>query len=315
MTVPQLSGALDGLKPLEISDLPRYKHAVENGQQMGWGYYFPYLLTYNRPERSAALLAEEDGSMCIFIWRQTESGPRLDLALAPTPMNVSVLERCLERANDFNGDYSARVLRIDAKDVDAVSSVRQLRVKQRRMQYLYAPKTYTELGGRKYQTIRRNVVRVEALPEIEVVPYTVSHAEACRELLRRWRRRHRQTSTTTGAVGMSRRGIELAGILSEKDLRGEVVLIDGRVSAFAFGGEIRPGLACSFDRRCDPDVRGLSYFHLRSFLLKLLDFEVVNDGSDAGRSGLRQLKDSFRPIDMHAEYRATQLKPGADVDT
>ena len=94
-----------------------------------------------------------------------------------------------------------------------------------------------------------------------------------------------------------------------------VVLVNGRVSAFAFGGEIRPGLGCSFDRRSDPEIRGLSYFSLRSFLLKLQDFDVVNDGSDAGRDGLRQIKDSFRPIEMHAEYRATQLNPGAHVDT
>ena len=314
MTVPSLSGALDGLKVSEASDLPRYKRAVEEGQQIGWGYYFPYLLSHNRPERSAALLAEDDGSMCVFIWQQTDSGPRLDLALAPTPINVPVLERCLERANDFNGDTSARVLRIDTKDVDAVSSIHRLQVKRRRMQYLYAPGNYTDLGGRKYQTIRRNVVRVEALPEVEVVPYTASHAEACRELLRRWRRRHRQTSTTKGAVGMSRRGIELANVLPDNELRGEVVLVGGRVSAFAFGGELRPGLGCSFDRRCDPEVRGLSYFHLRSFLLKLRDFDVVNDGSDAGRSGLRQLKDSFRPVEMHAEYRASQQQPGAGAE-
>lgn len=311
MKVPHLSGALDGLKVLETSDLPRYKKAVENGQQMGWGYYFPYLLSYNRPQRSAALLAEEDGSMCIFIWHQTDSRTRLDLAVAPTPINVTVLHRCLERANDYNGDSSARVLRIDAKDVDAVSSVRHLRVRRRRMQYLYAPRTYTDLGGRKYQTIRRNVGRVESMPDVEVVPYAASHAEACQELLRRWRRRHRQTSVTKGAIGMSRRGIELTRILSDNDLRGEVVLVNGRLSAFAFGGEIRPGLGCSFDRRSDPEVRGLSYFSFRSLLLKLQDFDVVNDGSDAGRSGLRQLKDSFRPIGMHEEYRATQLKPGA----
>ena len=137
---------------------------------MGWGYYFPYMLSYNRPERSAALLIDEEGSICVFIWKQTDSGPRLDLAVAPTPINVPMLRRCLERANDFNGDLSARVLRIDETDGEAISSIEHLKLKRRRMQYLFAPSTYTELAGRKYQTIRRNVTRVESLPDVDVVP-------------------------------------------------------------------------------------------------------------------------------------------------
>jgi hypothetical protein len=36
------------------------------------------------------------------------------------------------------------------------------------------------------------------------------------------------------------------------------------------------------------------------------EHDAINDGSDAGRSGLRQLKSSLRPIDMHQEYRGSQ---------
>lgn len=306
MTDIPLTGALDGLKALDISDLARYKAAVEVGEQMGWGYYFPYLLSRNRPKRSAVLVTEDDGSMCVFLWHLRDSKPHVDLCVAPTPMNVAVLKRCLERANDFNGDFSARILRVDAKDTDAVSSIRHLHVRQRRMQYVYAPKTYADLSGRSYYTIRRNVALINSLPNIEVVPYSEAHAEACQALLQRWRRNYRETHATAGGVGMSRRAIDLAGVLPDTDVRGEVVFVDGRLSAFAFGGEIRPGLGCSFDRRSDPKIRGLSYFHFRSFLSTLQEFKLVNDGSDTGRAGLRQLKDSFRPVEMHAEYRATQ---------
>jgi len=53
-------------------------------------------------------------------------------------------------------------------------------------------------------------------------------------------------------------------------------------------------------------VAGLSYFHRYSFLEKLQEFQFVNDGSDVGRAGLRQLKNSLRPVEMHLEYRANQ---------
>lgn len=307
MTGSALAGALRGLKALEIADLGRFKAAVAAGRQTGWAYYFPYLLTKAKPGQGGILIAEDDGSLCVFESSTTKSGSRLDLLFPPLPMNLAVLARSLERANDCNGDRSARVKRIDEKDGAAVASLPALRVKQRRSQYLLDPRAYEHIAGRQFYTIRRNVAAVQRLPDLEVVPFAAAHAEGCRELLTRWRLAHGDAHGTAGGGGASRRTIALVGTLGERDLRGEVVLLNGRVAAFALGGEIRPGLACSFERKCDTQVRGLSYFHFRSLLLGLRDFDRVNDGSDAGRAGLRQLKDSFRPVAMHAEFRATQL--------
>jgi hypothetical protein len=52
---------------------------------------------------------------------------------------------------------------------------------------------------------------------------------------------------SAGGVGTSKGAVDLAGRMPETVLRGEVVLLDGRVAAFAFGGEIRPGIGCIFD--------------------------------------------------------------------
>ena len=43
-----LSGVLQGLTTLEVGDLARYKAAVAAGQQLGWCYYFPYLLSKDK---------------------------------------------------------------------------------------------------------------------------------------------------------------------------------------------------------------------------------------------------------------------------
>lgn len=307
MGMPQLTGSLQGLKALDADDLARYMAAVENGQQMGWRYYFPYLLSQHREGTRADLLVEDEGSMCVFRWQIRDSTPRLDVFVAPTPMNVPVLKRCIERANEFNDDRSARVMRIDAGDVDAVSAA-GIRVNPRESQYIYPPGEYDSLGGKKYYTIRRNVALVERLPDVQVMPYAPSHAKACRELLKRWGKAHREVHGTSGGISLSKRAIDLAGVLPKNVLRGEVVFIDGHLAAFAFGGEIRPGLACSFERKCDTEIRGLSYFQLHSLLRNLQDFSLVNDGSDAGRAGLRQLKESLRPVAMHEEYRGIQRK-------
>lgn len=298
--------ALDGLKVIEASDAPRYRAAMAAGRQLGWGYFFPYLLARHKPERSVVYLGEDDGSMCVFLKRQRKTGTRLDVLLAPAPMNVRVLERCLERANEFNGDFGARVMKMDVKDVEMVGDFRQLRVKQRKSQYVFAPRAFESIRGNRYRTLRRNVALVEALPDVEVRAFEPGHAQGCKDVLQRWRDRHREAHGTTGAAGTTSRAIDLAARERDIDLRGQVVLINGRISAFSLGGGIRPGLACYFEAKNDFNVPGLSYFLRRSFMLSLGDFDMVNDGSDTGRRGLKQLKDSLRPVAMHAEYRGYQ---------
>ena len=301
-------GALEGLEALSPRHLERFKAAVEEGKQVGWAYCFAYLLASERPGRRSFFLVEDDGSLCLFRW-DAEKGdaPHLDLAFPPVPLSLGALARALERANDFNGDRSARVLRIDAQDVEAVESNRSLRVRQRRMQYMFVPARHEGLVGSEFRTVRRNVSFVERLPDVEVVPFHSPLAEGCRALLAEWRERHRSEHGTGGGVRFSRRLLEIAGTLPERDLSGEVVLIDGRVAGFAFGGMIRSGLACSLERKCDTSVRGLSYYQFNSFLRSLRGFDLVNDGSDAKRAGLRQFKDSFRPVAMEPEYRAKQV--------
>jgi hypothetical protein len=337
MTDFALTGALAGLKVLTVEDRTRYRAAVQAGGQMGWGYYFPYLLVQYKPGQSAMLIAEDSGSLCVFRWKlksgsagtprptpgKSGSGtgvrpstprptpgkraePHLDLYLPPIPFDPAVLRRCLERANDFNSDHSAQVIRVDARDAALLENDGTLRVRPRREQYIFAPKEYGSLAGNTYRTIRRNVATVERLAGLEVLPFSAKHAEACQNLLERWSQQHREAHGTAGGVGISKRAIELAVAMCSDELCGEVVFIEGKLVGFAFGGEIRPGLACSFERKCDTSVRGLSFYQLRSLLLRLQNFDLVNDGSDTGRSGLKQLKDSFRPVQMHMEYHVAQ---------
>ena len=301
------TGRLQGLKMLEVADLPRWRRAVEDARASGYGYYFPFVLAHQRPGRSAVLTAEDSGCLCAFILRDEERRPRLDLFLPPMPMDVGVARRCLERANDFNRDRSARILRIDANDAERMASIPGLSVRERRSQYLYAPRAFGDLAGGKYRTLRRHVSSVRQLRGLEVVPYDDRYAGACRTLLDRWSARHRAAFGTSGDVGMSKRGLALAGVIPAPDLSGELVLLDGRVVSFAFGGELRSGLGCFFEGKTDLDVAGLTYFQHYSFLSKLDALELVNGGSDARRAGIRQLKDSLRPVAMHVEYRGSQV--------
>ena len=298
--------ALDDLRAIQVSDLESFGHAVEAGQQLGWAYCLPYLMTRIRRSKSDILLGEDEGSICVYTRRERDYRTRLDLVLAPTPMRAPVLARCLERMNDFNGDRSARVLRIDEKDADSAASVPGLKVRPRNQQYLLAPESYASLGGKSFRTLRRQVACVEALSGVEVAEFSPIHREGAHRLLNEWSVAHRAVHETRGGVGSSRRAIDLTADFSGRKLFGEVVLLNGRLIAYALAGEIRSGVACFLEAKSDPQVHGLGYFHRYSFLRKQSAFQVFNDGSDTGRTGLGQLKRSLRPIGMHVEFRGTQ---------
>ncbi len=301
------TAALAGLAPLQVADLPRWKSALERAQSSGYGCYFPYLLAHQRPERTTMLVAEDAGSLCLFIRHDRTGIPRLDLFLPPVPMDVSVAVRCLERANDFNGDHSARILRIDTNDAPLVASIPGVIVRERRWQYLYAPQAFGDLAGGKYKTVRYHVTRVRRLEGLEVIPYSGEYAGACRALLDHWSDRHRSTFGTSGDAGLSKRALTLTRTLAAPDLFGELVLLGGRVVAFAFGGEIRPGLGCLLEAKTDPAVSGLTHFQCYSFISKMDSCELINGGSDARRAGIGELKESLRPAAIHVEYGARQV--------
>lgn len=301
------NGALEGLKQLDASDLPRWKAALERGRESGFGAYFPFLLAHQRPGRRTLLITEDAGCLCVFARRERKRGARLDLYTNPVPMDPAVTRRCLDRANDFNRDRSARILRIDGNDASLARRVPGLDVRRRRMQYLFAPRAYGSLSGGKYRTVRYHVSRVRRLPGLEVAAYHEGFAPACQTLLAKWSQHHRSLYGSSGDAGMSKRALALTAMFTTPDLVGEVVLVGERVVGFAFGGEIRPGLGCLFEAKTDLEVPGLAHFQFYNFMSKLNACEMVNSGSDARRAGLRQLKDSLRPIGMLPEYRGLQV--------
>lgn len=301
--------ALDGLKPLEMSDYADYKAGVDAGKQIGWGYFFPYMMARKRPGRVNFYMGRDAGSVCIFIEKLRGDGARLELFHAPAPMDAGVLHRCLERANDYNGDYSARVMRIDEKDIGRAKDVANLRITPRIDQFLYDPAAFADLRGKRYYTLRRHVAQVEALPDVRVEPFSVQHTADCLALLDRWKARYKAQTGKPGGAASSARILKDFTDFPAGMLIGQVVFVDGRLVAYSLGGELSPRIACSFEFKSDHDIPGLSYFARRSFMSSLSDFRIINDGSDARNAGLRQQKMSLRPVGMHQDYRIFQRRP------
>lgn len=296
---------LAGLQPLRVEALPRYKGALVAGAQQAWGYYFPFMLSINRSQKRSLLWVEEEGSWCLFVLSQGEQ-PRLDLYAPPFPANGPLLRRCLERANDHNGDRSARIYWIDEKDVALVKGLGTCAVRVKEHEYLYSPQALQDLSGSGYRTLRRNVNLIKGLADLEVRPYWAEDAPGCLRLLKQWEATQGLKYQALQGSSYTRACFALAPELDALDLHGQVALIAGEIRAFAFGGEIRPGLGCFFVTKSDTGLRGLSYFMRHHFLAGMRDCALVNDSSAGGSAGLEQLKQSLRPHSMHTVYKAKQ---------
>ena len=303
---PELRGALAGLKVAEPADLAAYDRAIAAGGQTGFGYFFPHILGLNRPGRSAALLVEDEGSICVFRWKRGAAGARLDLAVAPAPMNRAVMMRCLERANEYNRDSSARVLKVDAADAEPLARSGALRVVERKSQYLYSPSTYLDLRGNRFRGIRRYVTRFEQRPDLEIRRYTPRDKPLCLALLERWRRYHRDTHGTLGGVGATRRLLNLADCLGAPALEGEIIFVDGALAAFVFGGQLRSGVGVFSEAKSEAAITGLSVYQRYHFMVGRQHWRLVNDGPDVDRGGLAEFKQRLRPVGMHQEYTVRQ---------
>ena len=298
-------GSLAGLHPLTQEEIPRFKEALAAGQQLAWGFYLPFMLSVNRSPRRALLWTMDEGSLCLFNLSK-DTPAHLDLYAPPFPANDRVLRRCLERADDHNGGRATRIYWIDEKDVVSVKDLGRFNIRIKEHEYIYSPRDLMDLSGGGYRTVRRNVNRVAELPDLAWRPYRQEDAPACLRLLQQWEVTQGLKYPALQGSSYTRACLQLEPMLPNRDLYGEVIVIAGEIRAFAFGGEIRPGLGCFFVTKSDTTIQGLSYFARHHFLTGMTSCALVNDSSDGGSAGLQQLKQSLRPVRMHTVYKAKQ---------
>ncbi len=299
---------LRDLRPLQLTDLPRFKQAIADGEQQGWSYFFPYLLFVRLGSQSSRMIwVEDEGSICLFK-HQYGRKKRLDLIFPPFPYQEPVLLRALERVNDFNQAFSSWVYFIDEKDMPMVQAVKIFRVSKRNPQYLFSPRELANLSGSGFRNLRRNINTAQRQAEIHIQPYSPKHATQCRQLLAYWE--NRKENKPRDLAYQNRYALNaflFAPQMEPQNLHGHVFIVNEQVRAFTFGGEIRPDIGCLLLAIADPLVTCLSYLVRQHFFANMQKCRVVNDGTDGGENGLKEMKQRFRPCGLHTVFQAKQV--------
>jgi hypothetical protein len=170
--------------------------------------------------------------------------------------------------------------------------------------YLYLRRELAELPGNRFHKKKNRISYFVRRHEFNVEAYAEGHREGCQRLLDVWRSTRPETESPSIApeTEATAEALDLAGDLG---LEGVVVIVEGRVAAFAMGGRLNRDTAVCHFEKADPFMEGLYQLVDREFCrLLFTDCTWVNREQDLGEPGLRKAKLSYHPVEMARKFRA-----------
>lgn len=293
-----------GLSQLAMSDQETFVSAMADCKQKSWLYFFPFLQSFSLSPNQKLLWEKVSGSICIYMLRSINDVPRLRLYLPPFPFSVEALKSAEDRQRSFNADGNCEI--VWAEQLVGPELMRLgYRMQYRESEYIYDGDLVRASIGGEFERLRRYVNRARRTPGLTIRNYEQGDQAACLDLLVRWRRERTSQGINIDGYGYTRRCVENAFEFKDGLLRGEVIIVNEKLVAFSFGGLISPNIESIFLTISDHEFPGLGYLQRHSFMSNAPSTKLFNDSSDADRSGLEQVKSSFRPVEMNHLYRAS----------
>ena len=281
------------LRDLTLGDRDRFVSRFAAFPKMLWCYYFPFLICFGG-ERRRMIWEERHGCLCLYALSQSKSGAFLNLVFPPTGPNATkALGECVERMRESNPNHTWRIMWLDAEDAILIQDMGDARIKDKGAEYFYHPPQLRDLSGGRLESVRKAIRRFEKNYSVDIRPYSPEHECECLELLGAWEAGQGARYFRLMDSEYTRQALHRYAEFDRRDLSGEVAVIEGKIKAFAFGGEMRPGLANAFILKADPAVRGLSHFMKLRQIRGFEGFDLVADAGDLGAPGLRRFKGSF----------------------
>ncbi|MBT0892775.1 DUF2156 domain-containing protein [Geobacter hydrogenophilus] len=173
--------------------------------------------------------------------------------------------------------------------------------------YLHLRQELAELPGNRFHKKKNRINYFTARHSFTVELYGEAHRDGCLALLDEWRRvRNGIDSPSLGLEAKA--GAEALMLADSLGLEGVVVLVEGRVAAFALGERLnRDTAVCHFEKN-DPFMEGVSQLVDREFnRLLFTDCTWTNREQDLGEPGLRAAKLSYHPVELVKKYRARRV--------
>ncbi|MBR6012460.1 MAG: DUF2156 domain-containing protein [Selenomonadaceae bacterium] len=177
--------------------------------------------------------------------------------------------------------------------------------------YVYLAEDLINLSGRKYHGKKNhlNSFRKE-FPTAEYLPITSEIIPKCRDELNRWYEIHKKINPDDPFICYEQAAIhEIFDNFDEFKLKGGAILLDGKVIAFTFGEKLNSDTAVIHVEKANPEIRGAYTAINQNFVAaEWSDVTFINRESDMGLEGLRQAKESYRPVKLIEKFNARVMK-------
>lgn len=164
--------------------------------------------------------------------------------------------------------------------------------------YLYSREEMVELSGRKFHRKKNLVNLFTGTYTYEGRPLTMEYQKESLAVLEEWRAAHMEENDYEAAR-------EALLLFDEIELCGGIYFVEGRPAAYILGEELTPEMFVVHFEKGVGEFKGLMQFVNRSFASILpVKYNIINREQDLGNEGLRQAKESYRPIGFVKKYRA-----------
>ena len=173
--------------------------------------------------------------------------------------------------------------------------------------YVYLAQDLINLSGRKYHGKKNHLNQFyKDYPTAEYLPITAENIPQCRDVLNNWYDLHRAENPEDEFLCYEQAAIhEIFDNFDYFKLKGGAILLGGKIVAFTFGEKLNSDTAVIHVEKADPTIRGAYTAINQNFIAnEWADMTYINREEDMGLEGLRQAKESYRPVKMIDKFSA-----------
>ena len=241
---------------------------------------------------SLLVISAAEGSPC-YALQPVGASPRSEI--------VRMLLRWLK---DERGEADPRIERADQRLAAELEGATDLSIEPTRDQfdYVYRTEDLIKLAGRKYHSKRNHVNRFRGSHSFSYAPLTQEHVKECLDLTETWCewRRCEEDMNLLDEWEAVRQALANLNALK---LRGGVIIMEGRVEAYALGELLNDQTALVHIEKANPQIRELYAIINQQFCEKSWqDVPFVNREQDLGEPGLRKAKESYYPHHLEEKF-------------
>ena len=224
--------------------------------------------------------------------------------VGPSP-RLEIVRTLLHWLKDERGEAKPRIERADKRLVSELEGASDLSIEPTldQFDYVYSTEDLIKLAGRKYHSKRNHVNRFRSSRSFSYSPLGEEHVKECLDLTQTWCewRRCEEDMNLLDEWEAIRQALASLNALK---LQGGVIILNGRVEAYALGELLNDQTALVHIEKANPEIRELYAMINQQFCEKAWqDIPYVNREQDLGEPGLRKAKESYHPHHLEEKVR------------